>query len=122
MARAFRTLLVWLIMLTLPVQMVSASIMALRMDMPAQQHSQMLVSPDCHGEMAAANTDPEQPASPQPIKAKACNSCCTGALLDSVSLPHGLLPEPSTRYGADYTQPRKGHIPDGLERPPKHIS
>lgn len=121
MARAFRTLLVWLIMLTLPLQAVSASLMALSMEMPAAV-SHVLDDSDCHGSGAAPAGERDAPASPMPLKAKACSPCCAGTLIGALALPQAFLPAGTKRHAAHPGPDFKAHIPEGLERPPKRIS
>ena len=130
MAHALRLLLVWLIMLTLPLQGVSASVMSLRLGSETghstTQHSNM-VGTDCHDSMPADALesklpDPASHGSHAPIKAKVCSSCCTGALSGATEIPQLSGPLGRNQYLSAYFPAPKGHIPDGLERPPRRIS
>ena len=117
MARSLRTLLVWLIMLTLPMQAVSASLMSLSMEMPSQT-AHVSMAADCHEQ-----ADPsEQDAPANPLVFKACSPCCAGVLIGAVALPQIYLPSGHARHEAMPEQDFKGHIPDSLDRPPKRIS
>ncbi|MDP5238756.1 hypothetical protein Q9Q94_04405 [Uliginosibacterium sp. 31-16] len=89
------------------------------------QHSSM-VGTDCHDSMAAAVDDmlPDLPShgGHAPIKAKVCSSCCTGALSGATEIPQLTGPLGSNQYLSAFYPAPKGHIPDGLERPPRRIS
>jgi hypothetical protein len=117
MARTLRTLLVWLIMLTLPMQAVSASLMSLSMEMPSQA-SHVSMGADCHEQAGAS----EQDAPANPLVFKACSPCCVGPLIGAVALPQIYLPSGHARHDAMPEQDFKGYIPDSLDRPPKRIS
>lgn len=132
MARALRLLLVWLIMLTLPLQGVSASVMAMRMGGDPVQpagtaHSTSTMQmADCHEMlMSASDTrhdDRPGHTSPAPLKAKVCGSCCVGVMHGAGVAPQiASLPANNT-YLLQSCQEPAGFIPDGLERPPRALS
>ena len=132
MARTLRLLLVWLIMLTLPLQGVSASVMAMRMGGDPVQpagtaHSTSAMQmADCHEMMMSASDarhdDHLGHSSPAPLKAKVCGSCCVGVLHGASLAPQvASLPAGNTYLTQLYHEPT-GFIPDGLERPPCALS
>ncbi|MEN9490228.1 MAG: hypothetical protein RJA63_677 [Pseudomonadota bacterium] len=131
MARVLRLFLLSMLMLTLPLQGVSAAVMAMQMEnVPAQAEHFSTVAvaySGCH-EMAGMQMDAGMPQdhAPQgdhhPAKTKACGSCCTGAMLGAIDLPAIAAPTGRDRYFAQLSLEPKGFIPDGLERPPRRIS
>lgn len=119
MCRAFRSFLVCLIMLTLPVQAVSASLMALSMELPAQSSPGGMAS-NCHEH--ASPDEQDVPAGTQAFKSKACSPCCAGALIGAFTVPQTFMSAGNTRLNVMPGSDFKGYIPEGLERPPKRIS
>lgn len=123
MARRFRLLLICLIMLTLPLQGVSAAVVA----MSLTEHSGPAQMAGCHGEQLLQSADHaalEHAAQDHhaPAKLKACGSCCTGAILNA-----GLAPTLASQPGGNtylslLSLEPAGFIPDGLERPPRALS
>ncbi len=124
-----KVFLVWLVMLTLPLQGVSAALMPLHVAHPVEVAATgagmtgVSMAAGCHGIQA----DPSGKAGDMghvpavPSKAKACSACCLGVGLDfagnlSVAphpgrdayLPHHILGAPD-------------FIADGPERPPRGL-
>ena len=126
MLRAARLFLFCLLSLTLPVQGIAASLMALH-EMAAPS-SEALGSPveACHtmGLVHADAADPVEPgthAGGDLGKYKACGSCCS-AVMASVSLRPTLPSQGRELFLALRLVAMKGFIPDGLERPPRSLS
>jgi hypothetical protein len=122
MRRTFRLFLVCLLILALPAQGVSAAVMALQMsESPAQASHAGMES--CHAHLQAANNSAaDHAAHGSPVKAKACSSCCSGAILSSSEAPALSAPLGRDAYRSIASPAPKGHIPDGLERPPRAVS
>ncbi|MDQ8021503.1 MAG: hypothetical protein REI94_06660 [Moraxellaceae bacterium] len=116
----FRALLVCLLALSVPVQGVAA---LLASGSPMQM--QDLSGTDqasCHAAQSAAGTDDGHPTHHAAAdKLKACGGCY-GTLLDLVSLPVMSAPLGSDVLVSRSSDALSGHIPAGLERPPRNIS
>lgn len=131
--RSLRPFLVCLMILALTLQGASASALALRMAVPAEvmttasmQDEGVAIHVGCH-DMGVAQHDQtarhgheQHPATP--AKAKVCGSCCTGAMLDVMTVPQ--VPEPllGEHFSSRLTPAPKGFIPDTPKRPPRQLS
>lgn len=130
MNRIVRLLTVWLVMLTLPLQGVSASMMAVRMaaddaQAPAVMATMTQDAPmvDCHGGVdKQAQTRHSDHGHNLPAKGKLCGNCCVGVLLGALAAPELAGPLGNGTYAIQIYQEPLGHVPDGLERPPRFIS
>lgn len=121
MFRVFRHVLVLLLMLTLPLQGVSAALMAV-----TGSHHETISSAadDCHGHDATAFTgnSAADTATPHvPLKAKVCCSTCYGVMAISEIPPHR-TGETRHHYSLRDLHAPEGIVPDSLERPPRRIS
>jgi hypothetical protein len=129
MLRLARLLLICLLGLTLPVQGIAASLMALQVRAPQTSLSmETTAAPmaDCHtGHTGLPEaTDHGQPGSGSAsdmAKLKTCGSCCAAAMAILAAVP-ALLPPLPERFVAAHVPAREGVIPDGLERPPRFLS
>lgn len=127
MLHALRHCLVLLLMLTLPLQGVSAALMA---GMPMHEHeasAQTSAAEDCHGHGAQAMQDNDtsarqgMPGKPAPMKTKACGSCCSGLMASVSASLHPVAHLAGRQLIPDALTP-EGIIPDSLERPPRQFS
>lgn len=122
MARRFRLLLICLIMLTVPLQGVSAAVMT----MSVAKHSGPAQMTDCHSGMAQSvdHSAPEKSTqdSHNSVKLKVCSSCCTGAILNASLSPAFAHQPGDNTYLSLLSRKPAGFIPDGLERPPRALS
>lgn len=138
MYRLFRTLLVALLVLALPLQGVSAAAMALSMERgTASMAEEAAVEPahmaSCHDmdmadmaqaghNIAASHTSDGHVDHHMPAKLKACGTCCVGVMFGAsagVQVPASLG---ATVYLSLNLIEPLGFIPDGLERPPRSNS
>lgn len=128
MLRALSRCLLLLLMLTLPLQGVSAALFAVQMQrsdhagssagMPDEtcHHAHAMRASDAHGSSAAS-----QDAHHMPGKLKTCAGCC-GSLAAGFEFSRQLPAHPGQSYlAADLPTP-EGVIPGGPERPPRHPS
>lgn len=105
--KSFRTLLVWLLLLAIPLQGFAAasSLLCAAVDAPVTSHAATMAEGHC-----------ESPASP--AKCSSCAFCCVGAAIaPAFAVPAGLKPLGSELipYAAMHVT---AHIPGALERPP----
>lgn len=111
--KCFRTLLVWLMLLAIPLQGFAAASSALCGAAAAPAASHVAASMD-QGHCAT----PDQPAPDTPYKCSHCAFCCVGmTIAPAFAAPaaaHPLASEPIA-YAAMHVT---AHIPGGLERPP----
>lgn len=124
----FRLLLVCLLSLSVPLQGWATLAMSLPVAHADAQGPLVTQAdmPTCHGSTLQHEEGAEQAktVSPHPSPAKAKTSCgaCCGAMLDTLALP--AIPSAPTHgtYHAGLLPDPAGHIPGGLERPPKRLS
>ncbi|WP_076591244.1 hypothetical protein [Herminiimonas arsenitoxidans] len=134
MNRIFKTFMLWLLVLALPVQGFAAT---MQMSCaPEMHHSVVTPASDTHahhGNMDAhvdmdmtsshtAQSDSKTPFDqPSNMKCSACAACCMGI----AALPATLdLPIAASGSAVIFSSPATfflGHIPDGIKRPPKSI-
>jgi hypothetical protein len=117
-------------MLTVPLQGVSAAVMAVRlageMSLPAN-HSGLEQMADCHGMSMSQAADSAKTGHAAvdhhtSAKLKVCGSCCIGAMLSACSALSFASLDGSDSYLSLLSRDPAGFIPDGLERPPRAFS
>ncbi len=121
MLRALRHCLLLMLMLTVPVQGVSAALMAAMGQHHESGMTQSAIS--CHEDGAAMADDssPHPLGKPAPAKSKVCSTCCAGVMAASEVVLHPVA-RPARHFGASERPSPEGIIPDGLERPPRRLS
>lgn len=132
MRSVLRILLVGLLVLALPLQGVSAAVMAMSMAQdaaPAQTTLESMHMASCHEMMtqsdmgmAGDHTDMPQHDHHAPAKLKVCGACCIGILFSADHPEHALPPLDGQAYLSLIPTEPKGFIPEGLERPPRRNS
>lgn len=137
MYRLFRTFLVALLMLALPLQGVSAAVMAMSMERGTASMAEAAVEPEymtsCHDMdmadmaqadhgMAASHTPGGQIDHHMPAKLKVCGTCCVGVMFGASTGVQVPAPLGATVYLSLNLIEPLGFIPDGLERPPRSNS
>lgn len=124
MLRVFRHCLVLLLMLTLPLQGVSATLMAV---IPMHEAGMLTGAEDCHGHVAQSMQDDDStgqqglPGKPAPMKTKACGSCCAGLMAPLSTSFHPALRLAGRQPMSEVLAP-EGIIPALFERPPRQLS
>ncbi|WP_157288231.1 hypothetical protein [Uliginosibacterium gangwonense] len=133
MYRLFHILLVGLLVLALPLQGVSAAVMAMSMERGTASMAQETVEPEhmasCH-DMDMAQADHGMAASHapgghidhMPAKLKVCGTCCIGVMFGTSAGVQVPAPLGATAYLSLNLIEPLGFIPDGLERPPRSNS
>ncbi len=120
MLRLLRHCLLLMLMLTIPVQGVSAALMAAMGPHHESGMTQSAVS--CHEDASAmADSSPHLPGKPVPAKGKVCSTCCAGVMAASEVVLHPVA-RPARHFGASERPSPEGVIPAGLERPPRRLS
>jgi len=130
MYRLFRTLLVALLVLALPLQGVSAAVMALSMERGTASMAEAAVEPahmaSCHdmdmADMAGSHTSGGHVDHHLPAKLKVCGTCCVGVMFGASAGVQVPAPLGTTAYLSLNLIEPLGFIPDGLERPPRSNS
>lgn len=129
MLYVLRHCLLLLLMLTLPMQGVSAALLSVQMQQAhrADASVQARAQADAchHGYTLSASDDGSRQAPhdghPLPAKAKTCAGCC-GSLAAGFELSSRLAPRPDQNYLAAELPTPEGVIPAGPERPPRRLS
>lgn len=142
MNRLFKTAMLWLLALALPVQGFAAVTQSscapqiqhmlaesAAMQSSVQSHHQSASAEHQHHQMNvqakhAANVDTSaapdhQTNSHAKVKCSACATCCIGIAMLPVMPQLPAFPLASTPIVASLSSLFPGHIPDGLKRPPK---
>ena len=112
--KCFRTLLVWLMLLAIPLQGFAAASLALCDAAGAPAASHVAAASMHEGHCA----EPDSTAPDSPAKCSSCAFCCVGMAIApafaALTSPRPLASEPIA-YAAMHVT---AHIPGGLERPP----
>lgn len=133
MNKKFKTALLWLLLFALPLQGFAASAMLFcktshhhetMMQVSSQgDHDHAAHQHDQHGlSTTAADTSSQSGGLQHDMtKCSACAACCVGAAIVS-SLGNGFSSAPPDSHSIPFSAVRfAGHIPAGLERPPRAI-
>lgn len=116
--KCFRTLLVWLMLLAIPLQGFAAASAALCDAAKAPAASHVAGGMDGGHCAEPESAAPDSPAPDSPAKCSSCAFCCVGMAIApafaALASPRPLASEPID-YAAMHVT---AHIPGGLERPP----
>lgn len=128
MNRIFKTFVLWLLVLALPVQGFAAT---MQMSCaPEMHHSVVTPAPDEHAHHAnmdmtsshTAQSDSKTPFDKQSnMKCSACAACCMGIAALPATLDLSVAASGSAVIFSSPATFFLGHIPDGIKRPPKSI-
>ena len=139
MNRTFRTLVLWLLVLALPVQGYAASSRmacdtahAVAADAPhhamsampqhehdagSQQDHHMMQADDISVDVVASAVEPKK----TDAKCSVCAACCIGMALLPAAMDLPFAANGSSSFLSASSPLFDGHIPDGLKRPPRSL-
>lgn len=121
--KCFRTLLVWLMLLAIPLQGFAAASSALCEAATAPLASHAVASMDerhcAEPDSAAQDSAAQESAAPDsPVKCSSCAFCCVGMAIAPAFPAQGAAPPLASELIAYAAMHVTAHIPGGLERPP----
>ncbi|HEX8611610.1 MAG TPA: hypothetical protein VF800_10020 [Telluria sp.] len=117
--KCFRTWLVWLLLLAIPLQGFAAASMALCEAARASLASHVVAAGMDEGHCAAPDSAPPDSAAPDSAaKCSNCAFCCVGMAIAPAFAAPAAAPPLASELIAYAAMHVTAHIPGGLERPP----